>query len=318
MSKEPGSTSWIIRCPADFVESDLSDRDFRLMLILEARARNNPHIWYGNEGLGQALGKGERTLQEGLNSLEEQGWIKRLFADAKKRKRLAIIMRRRVDPKRPAAHTPEILAAVEAIIRERRNMHEATAEICILCAQKPAPEEGTESIKYEDEKADLALASPSRVVEFITLSGKNHQAHGKVKKAKAEPLPATPVDEQLASYLNAIEALPQNKRKTWVNKVAYLLSRYYEDQHSLDRYRLELWKIAKNELPPTVISNAFKQTEGARSLGQIMRGGSESATGAYFFGCLKQFATDVRISEELENQPAMQGYLERGSIREDW
>ena len=274
------SDGWIIRLPSSFLKIDMSDRLRCMLLTLEKFAREKPFVWPGNESLAKSLGKSERTVQAVLPELEKLGWIKLVYSDTKKRKRLAIIMRRRIDPDRPAASTDEQLKAIVAILIERGNSRTAGAEICELCMKKPAPELKTElEILQKEQKPAL---------KRITLSDSSEPDDDNGKATRAS----------LAGLLKTIME-PNGKPKAAIQKAARLLAEHFADEHSLKRYLKELWSVAKGGRPSEEILKAFDTTEEALLTEKL-----RSTLGGFFFGCL---TNGYDLDRNLEEERVLQG-----------
>ncbi len=92
---------WVIRVPSPFLDDRMSDQARTLLLRLESMARTNPFCYPGNDLLAKGAGKSPRSIQTAFDSLEELGWIKRVYKDESKRRRAGVIMLRRIDPGMP-------------------------------------------------------------------------------------------------------------------------------------------------------------------------------------------------------------------------
>jgi hypothetical protein len=97
----------------------MSDRAFRVFMVLDGRARTDPFCFPGNEWIRARTGKSGTALVEIFAELEGAGWLRRVFTEAKKKERIGFILLRRVDPDLPAADTPDRIAQAEASLRAR-------------------------------------------------------------------------------------------------------------------------------------------------------------------------------------------------------
>lgn len=120
---------WTIHLDPAFLSADvpLSAPAKLLMLVLDGIARTSPAAWPSNATLAATLGISPRRVQELLVELEAGGWVRPVYADERKRVRLAIVLRRRVGPSTPAADTEERLAEVAAAVRSGRRAELAVA-----------------------------------------------------------------------------------------------------------------------------------------------------------------------------------------------
>jgi DNA-binding IclR family transcriptional regulator len=113
--------AWMINVSDDFTDpakTPLSDRAFRIMLVLEGFARTRTHCSPAAETLAKLTGKHERIVREILAELEDAGWIRRVYGSRKER--LGIILLRRASVDMPAADTPGRVAEAEAELRGGR------------------------------------------------------------------------------------------------------------------------------------------------------------------------------------------------------
>lgn len=129
----PPRAPWVIRTPVDSLDAramtvrgpdgrtrPLSVRVRLMLLILDGHCRNRCYCWVGNAELAAAYGCEERTLQEILKEMEDDGLLVRVLTDRGRRGRVGIILRRRADPGLPVADTDQTLALAIASLKDQR------------------------------------------------------------------------------------------------------------------------------------------------------------------------------------------------------
>jgi DNA-binding Lrp family transcriptional regulator len=129
----PPRAPWVIRTPLDSLDArtmtvrdpdgrtrPLSVRERLMLLILDGHCRNRSYCWVGNAELAAAYGCEERTLQEILKEMEDDGLLKRVLTDRGRRGRVGIVLRRRADPDLPVADTDRLLALAIASLKDQR------------------------------------------------------------------------------------------------------------------------------------------------------------------------------------------------------
>ena len=97
---------WIVRSSTEgFLDAritNLSDRAFRVFMVLDGSARTDPFCYPGNEWVSTKTGKKDSTLLEIYTELEKGGWIRRVFTNDARKERVGFILLRRVDPNMPS------------------------------------------------------------------------------------------------------------------------------------------------------------------------------------------------------------------------
>ena len=129
----PARAPWVIRTPLDSLDAramtvrdpdgrtrPLSVRVRLMLLILDGHCRNRSYCWVGNAELAAAYGCEERTLQEILKEMEDDGLLRRVLTDRGRRGRVGIVLRRRADPELPVAGTDPLLALAIASLKDQR------------------------------------------------------------------------------------------------------------------------------------------------------------------------------------------------------
>lgn len=138
--KPEGDGSWVVRVSDSFTDhraTPLSDKAFRVLMVMERYARAKAFCSMGNGSLARRTGKKDRAIQGIVAELIRSGWICRVTAGGKKGLRIGFVMLRRVNPAYPAADTPEKLqAAVGALLARTKN--EQHAKTCVLSMQESA------------------------------------------------------------------------------------------------------------------------------------------------------------------------------------
>jgi hypothetical protein len=98
----------------------LSVRQRLMLLLLDGHCRNRCYCWVGNAELAAAYGCEERTLQEILKEMEDDGLLVRVLTVRGRRGRVGIVLRRRADPGLPVADTDGLLALAIASLKDQR------------------------------------------------------------------------------------------------------------------------------------------------------------------------------------------------------
>jgi hypothetical protein len=130
---------WFVRCSVDFLDArvtPLSDRARYVLEVLDGFARTDPFCFPSNEALAAMTGKTDRAIRDILEELDAAKWTERLFTEAGRPERVGIIMLRRVDPRMPAADTPERRAEAVSALHARKGAPDQAEEICRLRRKK--------------------------------------------------------------------------------------------------------------------------------------------------------------------------------------
>jgi hypothetical protein len=99
-------------------EAELSDRGFRLLLVIESFARLSCFCYPSVETLAGKLHRDPRNVRAIMLELEQRGWIKRVHGA--RNELLGLILRRRADTESLVADTPDRIEQAEAAIRSLR------------------------------------------------------------------------------------------------------------------------------------------------------------------------------------------------------
>jgi hypothetical protein len=93
---------WFLRVFTDSILDNslvkLSDRAFRVLMVLDARAATDPFCFPGNDWIVKKTGKKDATLREIFIELETEGWLRRVFTGPDKRERVGFLFLKRIDP----------------------------------------------------------------------------------------------------------------------------------------------------------------------------------------------------------------------------
>ena len=158
----PGAAKvpWVVRVPADFLDTrkgplrGLSPRQKLLLLILDGHARNNCFCWARNDTLAAEYGATVRTVKDILGELEALGLIERVVSKGPPpgpTVRVGIILKRRVDPDRPAADSEPALKLARAMLKEKREASRARKKPSPARGKKPSRPTGEEIFPLNKE-----------------------------------------------------------------------------------------------------------------------------------------------------------------------
>jgi hypothetical protein len=222
----PPRAPWVIRTPVDSLDAramtvrgpdgrtrPLSGRVRLMLLILDGHCRNRCYCWVGNAELAAMYGCEERTLQEILKEMEDDGLLVRVLTDRGRRGRVGIVLRRRADPTLPVADTDRSLALAIASLKDQREAALEQRRVARKTAPpargKPRPpstrKTAPELRSWSSEEDGLEEDGPETSSEISTLRPRPGPAVGARGPGDLPP-PATPIAVALPVLPRAIEA----------------------------------------------------------------------------------------------------------------
>jgi AraC-like DNA-binding protein len=115
---------WVIRSREDFFDArvnPIKNHHLRMLLILEALCGVDCFCFHASQEIAARYGCNRRQLQTIFRQMEEVKLILRVFGDDEDDPdRVGIVLRKRSDPDRSVADTPEALAEAVAALKNRR------------------------------------------------------------------------------------------------------------------------------------------------------------------------------------------------------
>lgn len=116
-----------------------------LLVQLETYCWSRAWLWASNGEIARKLGTTERSVQRGLEQLEDLGIIARIMTDRERPERLGIVLLKRTNPSRPWCRTSKQLQDLAYSIRDRwaDNRH-VTEEVnpVVLAGNPDLPKHG--------------------------------------------------------------------------------------------------------------------------------------------------------------------------------
>jgi DNA-binding HxlR family transcriptional regulator len=191
-----------------------------VFLDLDGRARNKTYCWPGTAEIAAACGRSERAVELALKDLEDDELIERVRSAQGKSVRVGIILRKRIDPARPAAGSPGALEmARKSLIEQRgrradRNRQRLQDALEDLCGERPYGRTGNKElarrlrVSTRCVQAMLADLVRDGSIHRVMTEGGTHGRLGIVLLKRSDPdRPAAGTEEELLAATAALKAL---------------------------------------------------------------------------------------------------------------
>lgn len=169
-----------------------------LLVQLETYCWSRPWLWASNGEIARRLGTTERSVQRGLEQLEDLGIIARIMTDRERPERLGIVLLKRTNPTRPYCRTSRQLQDLAWTIRDRwADIKHVTEEVnpVVLAGEPDLPKHGEGQNPQKPQETD-GLARQKRRAQHdrnVALSTTEMSSERIKQNSQNEPAAEPPV-----------------------------------------------------------------------------------------------------------------------------